>query len=76
MLRAGQVLTRSELIESCWDEVNVRHQDIRIARLAGRLSRVYYHLPSLVQHTGAVSTWGNGYHRSDGFSPTWRAERG
>jgi two-component system copper resistance phosphate regulon response regulator CusR len=22
MLRAGQVLTRSELIESCWDELN------------------------------------------------------
>jgi hypothetical protein len=68
------VLSRSTLryIVRCWDEVNVRHQDIRIARLAGRLSRVYYHVPSLVQHTGAVSTWGNGYHRSDGFSPTWR----
>ena len=32
-------------------------QDIKISRLASRLGPIFYHSPSLVQHSGVRSTW-------------------
>jgi hypothetical protein len=55
-----------------WDEVDVRHHDLRIAQLAARISPIYVHLPSLVQHRDVGSTWGNGPHRAFDFDPDWR----
>ncbi|HSH14743.1 MAG TPA: hypothetical protein VLD18_01835, partial [Verrucomicrobiae bacterium] len=61
------------VITSHWRKVPGM-QDIRIARLAGRLKRpVLYHAPSLVQHAGEVSTWGGGHHRAPDFDVRWRA---
>jgi hypothetical protein len=49
-------------------------QDIRMFRLAGRLGKpVFYHAPSLVQHIGASSTWGGGFHQAHDFDPAWKA---
>jgi hypothetical protein len=49
-------------------------QDIRISRLAGRLSRpILYHAPSLVQHVGRPSIWGARFHQASDFDSDWRA---
>ena len=56
-----------------WDACDIRHQDIRMAVLAGRLSRIYYHLPSLVQHRLSESTWGNRQHHATDFDLHWKA---
>jgi ADP-heptose:LPS heptosyltransferase len=56
-----------------WDDVP-GGQDVKIARLVGRLRKpVFYHAPSLVQHVGAVSTWGGGFHQASDFDPVWKA---
>ena len=56
-----------------WD-VEPGLQDTRIFRLVGRLGKpVYYHAPSLVQHIGASSTWGGGFHQAFDFDPLWKA---
>jgi ADP-heptose:LPS heptosyltransferase len=50
-------------------------QDLRIARLAGRLAtHVFYHAPSLVQHTGRTSVWGGEFHQALDFEPDWTAQ--
>jgi ADP-heptose:LPS heptosyltransferase len=50
-------------------------QDIKISRLAGRLSTpVFYHAPSLVEHTGETSMWGGRFHRARDFCPEWKAD--
>jgi ADP-heptose:LPS heptosyltransferase len=50
------------------------YQDIKISRLAGRLGNpIFYHAPSLVQHVGARSTWGGGFHQAPDYDPFWRA---
>jgi hypothetical protein len=54
-----------------WDEEG-GFQDNRMARLAARLGRIYYHVPSLIQHVGLVSGWGGPYHRAADFQPDWR----
>ena len=56
-----------------WEDLDIRHQDIRMAVLAGQVSRVYYHAPSLVQHRLTASTWGNGHHQAADFDLDWRA---
>ena len=49
-------------------------QDLRMARLAGRLGRpILYHAPSLVQHLGKRSLWGGSFHYSADFDGRWRA---
>jgi hypothetical protein len=56
-----------------WDDV-LGLQDTKISRLVGRLGKpVFYHAPSLVQHIGARSTWGGGFHQAFDFDPTWKA---
>jgi hypothetical protein len=56
-----------------WDQCREQHQDIRMARLAAQISPIYYHTPSLVQHSEGLSTWGNGAHRASDFDPLWSA---
>ncbi len=56
-----------------WNEV-AGMQDLRISRLAGRLRPpVFYHSPSLVQHVGAISTWGGAAHSAPDFDRDWMA---
>jgi hypothetical protein len=47
--------------------------DVLTSRLAARIGPLYQHLPSLVQHTGAVSTWGGIQHAAPDFDPDFRA---
>jgi hypothetical protein len=56
-----------------WSEI-AGMQDIKISRLAARLSPVYYHTPSLVQHVGYSSTWGGHYHFTHDFKADWKAD--
>jgi hypothetical protein len=71
------LLLSKEVIEYVvrrWDDVSGA-QDIKISRLAGRLGNpIFYHAPSLVQHVGAQSTWGGGFHRAFDFDPVWKAQ--
>lgn len=55
-----------------WGEA-VGMQDIKMSRLAARLCSVYYHVPSLVQHIGVMSTWGGHYHWARDFDADWKA---
>lgn len=57
---------------SHWDEVPGM-QDIKMSRLAARVTPIYYHVPSLVQHVGTQSTWGGPFHWAPDFSADWRA---
>jgi ADP-heptose:LPS heptosyltransferase len=62
-----------EYVVRRWDEVPGL-QDKRIILLAERLGKpVFYHAPSLVQHIGASSTWGGGFHQAFDFDPAWKA---
>jgi hypothetical protein len=54
-----------------WQEVP-GEPDLRMPRLAGRLVSIYYHHPSLVEHTGTISTWGGRGHQAIDFDKTWR----
>lgn len=55
-----------------WDEFDCE-PDLRMPRLAARLAPIFYHLPSLVEHIGDVSTWGGCRHRAVDFDRDWRA---
>lgn len=55
-----------------WESVRGA-QDIKISRLGGDVSAMFYHRPSLVQHVGARSTWGGNYHWARDYSGSWRA---
>jgi len=50
-------------------------QDIKMSRLAARLGPIHYHMPSLVQHVGVVSTWTDDarFHDTKSFDGEWRA---
>ena len=55
-----------------WTEVSGM-QDIKMSRLAARVSPIYYHQPSLVQHVGKTSVWGGHYHHAMDFDVQWKA---
>lgn len=55
-----------------WDEES-GEPDIRMPRLASRFVPIYYHLPSLVEHVGHMSTWGGIAHTAVDFDRTWQA---
>lgn len=55
-----------------WDELG-GYPDIRISRLAGRLTPLWYHLPSLVQHRAVPSVWGGVAHDAPDYDAEWRA---
>jgi hypothetical protein len=48
-------------------------QDIKMSRLAARVSHIYYHVPSLVQHRKVQSLWGGPEHWAANFDRTWKA---
>jgi hypothetical protein len=55
-----------------WDELQ-GYPDIRISRLAGRLTPLWFHLPSLVQHRAVPSVWGGVAHQAPDYDAEWRA---
>jgi hypothetical protein len=55
-----------------WHE-ELGEPDIRMPRLASRFVPIYYHLPSLVEHVGHLSTWGGRPHTAIDFDAAWRA---
>ncbi len=59
-------------IVSHWGEVRGM-QDIKMSRLAAEVTPLYYHLPSLVQHTGVNSLWGGHFHSARDFQARWKA---
>jgi predicted O-methyltransferase YrrM len=65
-------LPTARLLERQWHTM-AGMQDIKMSRLASRVTPIYYHLPSLVQHVGR-STWGGATHTAADFSADWRAE--
>jgi hypothetical protein len=70
------VLSREAVAESLreWDAVPEPY-DLKLAAIAERHSAgVVLHLPSLVQHVGAPSTWGGGPIRAINFDPFFRGE--
>ena len=45
-----------------------------LTRLVALRWPLYYHAPSLVQHTGRISTWGGGgFHTARDFVEDWAA---
>lgn len=58
-----------------WADV-IGMQDIKMSRLAARVCPIYYHAPSLVQHTGRISVWGGQFHAANDFDPEWRNPAG
>lgn len=54
-----------------WDESLAA--DLMLARAAARVAPLYQHIPSLVQHTGDVSTWGGIQHVALDFDRHFRA---
>ena len=55
-----------------WEEI-AGYPDIRISRLAGRVTPLWYHLPSLVQHLAVPSVWGGVAHEAPDYDAEWRA---
>jgi hypothetical protein len=55
-----------------WEEVR-GYQDIRMSRLAARVTPLYYHQPSLVQHLAVRSSIGGKPHEALDYDPDWRA---
>ena len=52
--------------------LGAEHHDQQTARLAALRWPLYYHAPSLVQHTGCISTWGGGgFHTAGDFVEDW-----
>jgi hypothetical protein len=66
-------LATARYLEAHWtDEIGM--PDIKMPRVAARLSPVHYHVPSLVQHVGAISVWGGRFHAARDFDAGWRAK--
>lgn len=53
-------------------ESQIGMQDIKMSRLAARVTPIYYHTPSLVQHIGVESAWGGPFHRTFDFQREWK----
>jgi hypothetical protein len=68
-------LATAQYIEAHWEDV-IGMQDIKMSRLAARLSPIYYHMPSLVQHLGTKSAWGGHYHCARDFLVDWKSPLG
>ncbi len=55
-----------------WDEA-IGLPDIRISRLAARVTTLYFHRPSLVQHLAVRSSIGLVSHEAHDYDPDWLA---
>jgi hypothetical protein len=60
---------------SRWNE-DSGNADERMARLASRVTPLYYHVPSLVEHAPVATTWGGISHRARDFDPSFRSNPG
>jgi hypothetical protein len=63
--------TLARYIDQHWDE-EAGHPDMRMPRLAARVTPIYFHLPSLVDHADVPTTWGGVVHRAVDFDFEWR----
>ena len=62
----------ARFLDAHWDEEE-GNPDQRMPLLAARVSPVYYHVPSLVDHAPVPTTWGGIEHRSADFDADYRA---
>lgn len=63
----------ARFIDAHWDEVD-GNPDQRMPLIAGRVTPIYYHVPSLVDHAPVPTTWGGIEHSAYDFDPDWRAD--
>lgn len=73
---SSQALLLSEntvqyVLDHWWEEEGF--PDLRMARLAARVTPLLLHYPSLVQHVGFDSSFGHPYGRASDFRPDWRS---
>jgi len=64
----------ARFIERNWNTVEL-NPDMRMPRLVRPITPVYYHVPSLVDHAPAPTTWGGIVHSAIDFDPEWRSSR-
>jgi hypothetical protein len=64
----------ARFIDEHWDEVE-GNPDQRMPLIAGQVTPIYYHVPSLVDHAPVPTTWGGIAHTATDFDPQWRAHR-
>lgn len=50
--------------------------DMRMPQIAARVTPIYYHAPSLVDHAPVPTTWGGMEHSAIDFDPEWLAPPG
>jgi hypothetical protein len=62
----------ARFIEAHWEEAP-GNPDQRMPRLAARVTPIYFHVPSLVDHASVPTTWGGIEHSALDFDPDWRA---
>lgn len=60
-------------IDKNWHTGTNNNSDQRMPELASRLSPIYFHAPSLVDHATEPTTWGGVGHRAMDFNESWRA---
>lgn len=63
----------ARFIDEHWDSAG-GNPDQRMPAIAARVTPIYYHLPSLVDHAPVPTTWGGIEHSAIDFDPEWRAE--
>jgi hypothetical protein len=62
----------ARFIDAHWDTVD-GNPDQRMPVIAGRVTPIYYHVPSLVDHAPVPTTWGGMEHSAIDFDPEWRS---
>jgi len=60
-------------LDANWDRVQ-GNPDQRMPRIASRVTAIYLHVPSLVDHAPVPTTWGGVAHRAHDFDAEWRAD--
>lgn len=62
----------ARFIDTHWDQVD-GNPDQRMPYIASRVTPIYFHVPSLVDHAPVPTTWGGMEHSAVDFDPEWRA---
>jgi len=62
----------ARFLDTHWDSAE-GNPDQRMPRIAARVTSVYFHVPSLVDHEPVPTTWGGIEHCAVDFDPDWRA---
>ncbi|MGC4070203.1 MAG: hypothetical protein QM784_37195 [Polyangiaceae bacterium] len=62
----------ARFIDQNWDS-GKENCDLRMPRLVSSITTIYAHVPSLVEHADAPTTWGGFTHRALEFDPEWLA---